>query len=176
MCIHIYICIYIHICIYIYMSYLHNLLDMCSFLRTALGTTFTHKLSTDKGPLTSLILTEGLRSPRVIPMLKGLYWEPQTKNKNIYSINIIGIYLPESLSSIIFLLYSWGSWFGVPSKVLSYVSPGSPRAGPLFEKPPPRALHVEAEGLRSKTPRVIEGFRWGSCGWVKCLPHHFYTL
>ena len=30
---------------------------------------------------------------------------------------IIGIYLPGSLYSIIFLLYSWGSLFGVPSRV-----------------------------------------------------------
>ena len=28
--------------------------------------------------------------------------------------NIVGIYLPGSLYSIIFLLYSWGSLFGVP--------------------------------------------------------------
>ena len=34
-----------------------------------------------------------------------------------YSRYIIGIYLPGSLYSIIFLLYSWGSLFGVPSRV-----------------------------------------------------------
>ena len=34
-----------------------------------------------------------------------------------YSRNIIGIYLPGSLYTIIFLLYSWGSLFGVPIKV-----------------------------------------------------------
>ena len=34
-----------------------------------------------------------------------------------YSRYIIGIYLPGSLYSIIFLLYSWGSRFGVPSRV-----------------------------------------------------------
>ena len=39
-------------------------------------------------------------------------WEPQE-----YSRNIRGIYLPGSLYSIIFLLYSWGSLFGVPSRV-----------------------------------------------------------
>ena len=44
--------------------------------------------------------------------LKGLYWEPQE-----YSRYIIGIYLPGSLYSIIFLLYSWGSLFGVPRRV-----------------------------------------------------------
>ena len=34
-----------------------------------------------------------------------------------YSRYIIGIYLPGSLYSIIFLLYSWGSLFGVPSRI-----------------------------------------------------------
>ena len=34
-----------------------------------------------------------------------------------YSRYIIGIYLPGSLSSIIFVLYSCGSLFGVPSRV-----------------------------------------------------------
>ena len=34
-----------------------------------------------------------------------------------FSSNIIVIYLPGSLYSIIFLLYSWGALFGVPSKV-----------------------------------------------------------
>ena len=34
-----------------------------------------------------------------------------------YSRDIIGIYLPGSFNSIIFLLYSWGSLFAVPSKV-----------------------------------------------------------
>ena len=34
-----------------------------------------------------------------------------------YSRNRIGIYLPGTLHSIIFLLYSWGSLFGVPIKV-----------------------------------------------------------
>ena len=39
-------------------------------------------------------------------------WEPQE-----YSRYIIGIYLPGSLYTSIFLLYSWGSLFGVPSRV-----------------------------------------------------------
>ena len=34
-----------------------------------------------------------------------------------YSRNIIGIYLPGSLYSFTFLLYSWGSLFGVPIRV-----------------------------------------------------------
>ena len=43
-----------------------------------------------------------------------------TPNRELqeYSRYIIGIYLPGSLYSIIFLLYSWGSLFGVPSRVL----------------------------------------------------------
>ena len=35
-----------------------------------------------------------------------------------YSRNIMGIYLPGSSYSIIFLLYSWGSLFGFPIKSL----------------------------------------------------------
>ena len=34
-----------------------------------------------------------------------------------YSGNIVAMYLPGSLHSIIFLLYSWGSLSGVPIKV-----------------------------------------------------------
>ena len=34
-----------------------------------------------------------------------------------YGRNIVRICLPGSLYSFIFLLYSWGSLFGVPSKV-----------------------------------------------------------
>ena len=49
--------------------------------------------------------------------LKGLYWEPKHREPQGYSRNIIGIYLRGSLYSIIFLLYSWGSLFGVPSEV-----------------------------------------------------------
>ena len=42
-----------------------------------------------------------------------------------YSRNITGIYLSGSLYSMIFLLYSWGSQFGVPINApfrLSYLS------------------------------------------------------
>ena len=47
-----------------------------------------------------------------------------------YSRNIIGMYLPGSLYSIIFLLYSWGSLSGVASKVpLNVVAEGT-RLGP----------------------------------------------
>ena len=34
-----------------------------------------------------------------------------------YSRNMTGIYLPGSLYSLKFLLYSWGSLFGVPIRV-----------------------------------------------------------
>ena len=39
-----------------------------------------------------------------------------TPNRKKYSRNIVGMYLLGSLYSIIFLLYSWGSLFGVPIK------------------------------------------------------------
>ena len=64
----------------------------------------------------------------------GFYWDNGKYNGNDCNINgallgtsnrepqeysryIIGIYLPGSLYSIIFLLNSWGSLFGVPSRV-----------------------------------------------------------
>ena len=58
-------------------------------------------------------------------LIKGPYWEPQTGNPQEYSRYIIGIYLPRSLYSIIFLLYSLGSLFGVPSRVPLFKVPGS---------------------------------------------------
>ena len=54
-------------------------------------------------------------------------WEPQE-----YSRYIIGIYLPGSLYSIVFLLYSWGSQFGVPSRV--------PLVGNISLNPKPEVL------------------------------------
>ena len=53
----------------------------------------------------------------ISPKLKGLKWEPQTGKPRKYSGKIIeckdlGRYIP-----IIFLLYSWGSLFGVARKV-----------------------------------------------------------
>ena len=51
-------------------------------------------------------------TPQIKRSLMGPNREPQE-----YSRNIVGIYLPGSLHSIIFLLYSWGSLFGVPIKV-----------------------------------------------------------
>ena len=41
---------------------------------------------------------------------------------------MIGIYLPGSLYSILFLLYSWGSLFGVPSRVPLVLTKSYPRA------------------------------------------------
>ena len=38
--------------------------------------------------------------------------EPQEYSRNIMEYEDPGRYIP-----IIYLLYSWGSWFGVPSKV-----------------------------------------------------------
>ena len=56
-----------------------------------------------------------------ITIIKGLYWKPQIGNpKNIAGIYSIGRYI---IIPIIYLLYSWGSLFGVPSRVpLHYLS------------------------------------------------------
>ena len=48
---------------------------------------------------------------------KGTLLGTPNREPQEYSRYIIGIYLPESLYSIIFLPYSWGSLFGVPSRV-----------------------------------------------------------
>ena len=48
---------------------------------------------------------------------KGTLLGTPNREPQEYSRYIIGIYLPGSLYSIIFLLYSWGSRFGVPSRV-----------------------------------------------------------
>ena len=48
---------------------------------------------------------------------KGTLLGTPNREPQEYSRYIIGIYLPGSLYSIIFLLYSWGSPFGVPSRV-----------------------------------------------------------
>ena len=48
---------------------------------------------------------------------KGTLLGTPNREPQEYSRNIIGRYLPGSLYSIIFLLYSWGSLFGVPSRV-----------------------------------------------------------
>ena len=48
---------------------------------------------------------------------KGTLLGTPNREPQEYSRYIIGMYLPGSLYSIIFLLYSWGSLFGVPSRV-----------------------------------------------------------
>ena len=50
-------------------------------------------------------------------ILKGLYWEPQTGYPQEYNRNIMEYKDPGRYIPIIFLLYSWGSLFGVPSQV-----------------------------------------------------------
>ena len=49
--------------------------------------------------------------------IKGTLLGTPNREPQEYSRNIIGMYLPGSLCSIIFLLYSWGSLFGVPNRV-----------------------------------------------------------
>ena len=53
-------------------------------------------------------------------ILKGLYWEPQEHNRNTMEHKDPGMYIP-----IIFLLFSWGSLFGVAKKVPS--NPANPK-------------------------------------------------
>ena len=48
---------------------------------------------------------------------KGTLLGTPKREPQEYSRYIIGIYLPGSLYSNLFLLYSWGSLFGVPVKV-----------------------------------------------------------
>ena len=52
-----------------------------------------------------------------LPKIKGTLLGTPNREPQEYSRYIIAIYLPGSLYSIIFLLYSWGSLFGVPSRV-----------------------------------------------------------
>ena len=59
--------------------------------------------------------------------VKGILLGTPNREPQEYSRYIIGIYLPGSLYSIIFLLYSWGSLFGVPSRVPLRVSHGYPK-------------------------------------------------
>ena len=51
-------------------------------------------------------------------MIKETLMGNPNREPQEYSRNIIGICPPGSFYSIIFLLYSWGSLFGVPIKVL----------------------------------------------------------
>ena len=51
---------------------------------------------------------------------KGTLLGTPNREPQEYSRYILGIYLPGSSYSIIFLLYSWGSLFGVPVESLYY--------------------------------------------------------
>ena len=53
---------------------------------------------------------------RVLRFRKGLYWEPN-KEPQEYSRNIMEYENPGKYIPIIVLLHSWGSLFGVPSRV-----------------------------------------------------------
>ena len=50
-------------------------------------------------------------------MYNGTLMGTPNREPQEYSRNIIGIYLPGSLYSILFLLHSWGFLFGVPKLV-----------------------------------------------------------
>ena len=50
-------------------------------------------------------------------VIKGTLLGTPNREPQEYSRYIIGIYLLGSLYSIVYLLYSWGSLFGVPSRV-----------------------------------------------------------
>ena len=54
---------------------------------------------------------------------KGTLKGSPNREPQEYSSNMREIYLPGSLYFIIFLLYSWGSLFGVPIKVPLYRIP-----------------------------------------------------
>ena len=58
-----------------------------------------------------------LCKPRRPALNKGTLLGTPNREPQEYSRYVIGIYLPGSLYSIIFLLYSWGSLLGVPSRV-----------------------------------------------------------
>ena len=80
------------------------------------------------------------RNRNILTGVRIFYYIPIREPKE-YSRNIVGIYLPGSLYSIIFLLDSWGSLFGVPSKV-PYIeerdSPGGIASSPkgVYRKGP----------------------------------------
>ena len=59
-------------------------------------------------------------NPYITHYSKGTLMGTPNREPPEYSRNIIGIYLPGSLYSVKFLLYSWGSLFGVPIGVPLY--------------------------------------------------------
>ena len=84
----------------------------------------------------------------VILKLKGTLLGTPNREPQEYSRYIIGIYLPGSLYSIIFLLYSWGSLFGVPSRVPLKLSCRDSEAAEKSATPQTRAKRA-AERLGS---------------------------
>ena len=77
-------------------------------------------------------------------MVKGTLLGTPNREPQEYSRYIIGIYKPGSLYSIIYLLYSCGSRFGVPSRVPLVVGQVQLSSGsaPIHEHsaPPNQAL------------------------------------
>ena len=67
---------------------------------------------------------------------KGNLMGTPNREPQEYSRNIMGIYLPGSYYSIKFLLYSWGSLFGVPIRV------------PLIRVEAASLTRVQTEGYR----------------------------
>ena len=77
------------------------------------------------------------------PKTKGTLLGTPNREPQEYSRYIIGIYLPGSLYSIIFLLYSWGSLFGVPSRIPSKTLTASNQ--PEAPHPPARTPSTELQ-------------------------------
>ena len=66
--------------------------------------------------------------------MKGTLLGTPNREPQDYSRYIIGIYLAGSFYSILFLLYSWGSLFGVPSRVPLLMISMKPRNIGIMEK------------------------------------------
>ena len=58
------------------------------------------------------------KNPKAYTQNKGTLLGTPNRELQEYSRNIIGIYPPGSLYSLLVLLYSWGSLFGVPIRTL----------------------------------------------------------
>ena len=77
------------------------------------------------------------------PYFKGTLLGTPNREPQEYSRYIIGIYLPRSLYSIIFLLYSCCSLFGVPSRVPLYLARRClPSTQPKTQNHKPSWVHV----------------------------------
>ena len=70
-------------------------------------------------------------------LFKGTVMGTPNREPQEHSRNIMGIHLPGSLCSIMFLLYSWGSLFEVPIKVPL-----------LFASTWPETLHPKARNSK----------------------------